>query len=86
MRRAADTGRDETRADYMRCVYGGWRGACVGGWVGLPGSRACHRLPLIGQCSQCPGHSLWEEAGRRRRPSLAAGLQRARGPKLDSAL
>lgn len=53
---------------------------------GGPGSRACHRLLLIGRCSQCPGHSLWEEAGRRGRPSLAAGLQRAQGPKLDSAL
>lgn len=61
---------------------------CVRVRVGgvLPGSGARRRLLLIGQCSQCPGHSLWEEAGRRWRPSPAAGLQRARGPKLDSAL
>ena len=59
-----------------------------GSWTG-----ACRLLLLIGQCSQCPGHSLWEETGgrrkrrrKRRRRSLAAGLQRTQGPTLDSAL
>lgn len=65
------------------CMMGGdaW---CGGYWTGA--RHCCRCLLLIGQCSQCPGHSLWEEAGRRRRPSLAAGLQRAQGPKLDWAL
>lgn len=42
----------------------------------------CARRLLIGQCSQCPGHSLCDEAGRGGR-SLAAGPQRAQGLKLD---
>lgn len=50
------------------------------------GTREGRRLPLIGRCSPCPSHSLWEEAGCRRRQSKAAGLQRAQGLKLDSAL
>lgn len=56
------------------------------GWVGEGAGSGARYCFFIGRCSQCPGHSLWEEAGCRRRPSLAAGLQQARGPKLDSAL
>jgi len=50
----------------------------------------CSRLLhlLIGQCSQCLGHDLWDEAGRirrKKRPSLVAGLQQTQGSKFDSA-
>lgn len=67
------------------CIHDCWCWWWWCGWVERPTTARRH-LPLRGWCSPCPSHSLWEEAGCRRRPPQAAAPQQAQGLKLDSAL